>query len=216
MALRHVVPAVVGAGWDPGIRPLFEGLFETLCPNGDTKTHDRPGVSLHHTLAARAITGVRDALCAEFRGADGVAQRYVYVELVPGAELGPAARAILSDPLFLDEETIVLPVESVAALEARRTVLDHVRSLRKRFGTTVLITSHYMEEMEELCERIAVLNHGRLVAIGTHEALKKRIGPHATLDDVFAALAGPAAAAEEEVSGYMDVRQTRRAARTHG
>lgn len=117
MALRRGVPAVVGAGWDPGIRPLFESLFGTLCPKGGTRTHDRPGVSLHHTLAARAIPGVRDALCAEFRGANGVIQRYVYVELMPGADLEPAAQSIRSDPLFLDEETLILPVDSVATLE---------------------------------------------------------------------------------------------------
>lgn len=117
MALRRGVSAAVGAGWDPGLRPLFEGLFATLCPKGGTRTHDRPGVSLHHTLAARAIQGVRDALCAEFRGVDGAIQRYVYVELAPGADLEPAAQAIRSDPLFLDEETLVLPVDSVATLE---------------------------------------------------------------------------------------------------
>ncbi len=117
MALRRGLPAVVGAGWDPGIRPLFEGLLATLCPKGSTRTRDRPGVSLHHTLAARAIPGVRDALCAEFKGANGVIQRYVYVELAPGADLEPAAKSIRSDPLFLDEEALVLPVESVAMLE---------------------------------------------------------------------------------------------------
>ena len=117
MALRQGVPAVVGAGWDPGIRPALEDAFAVLCPKGETRTHDRPGVSLHHTLAARAVPGVRDALCAEFRGADGESQRYVYVEMASGLDLGPAARAIRSDPLFVDEETLVLPVDSVAALE---------------------------------------------------------------------------------------------------
>jgi ABC-2 type transport system ATP-binding protein len=122
------------------------------------------------------------------------------------------AQSMLHHPrvLFMDEPTVGLdPV-------ARRTVLDHVRSLRQRFGTTVLITSHYMEEVEELCERIAVLSHGRLVAIGTPNELKTRIGPQATLDDVFAALAGPAVPTEEPSEGYSDVRQVRRAARTHG
>jgi ABC-2 type transport system ATP-binding protein len=122
------------------------------------------------------------------------------------------AQSMLHHPrvLFMDEPTVGLgPV-------ARRTVLDHVRSLRKRFGTTVVITSHYMEEVEELCERIAVLSHGRLVAIGTPNELKTRIGPQATLDDVFAALAGPAVPTEEQGAGYSGVRQVRRAARTHG
>ena len=121
------------------------------------------------------------------------------------------AQSMLHHPavLFMDEPTVGLdPV-------ARHTVLDHVRTVRHRFGTTVLITSHYMEEVEELCERIAVLGHGRLVAIGTPAELKQRVGPHATLDDVFAALAGPAEQAEEE-GGYRGVRQVRRAARTHG
>ena len=98
---------------------------------------------------------------------------------------------------------------------ARRTVLEHVRSERA-FRHDGLITSHYMEEVEELCERIAVLIHGHLVALGTPDELKTRIGPHATLDDVFAALAGPAVQTEEQGAGYSDVRQVRRAARTHG
>ena len=82
------------------------------------------------------------------------------------------AQSMLHRPrvLFMDEPTVGLdPV-------ARETVWSHVRSLRARFGTTVLVTSHYMEEVEELCDRIAVLSHGRLVAIGTPDALKTRIG----------------------------------------
>ncbi len=118
MALRRGVAAAVGAGWDPGARGLFEDLFAALCPKGSTTTHDRPGVSLHHSLAARAVPGVRDALCAEFRGADGSSRRYVYLEPLPGADVARAAAAIQSDPLFLGQETVVLPVDSVATLEA--------------------------------------------------------------------------------------------------
>ena len=110
MALRRGVAAAVGAGWDPGARGLFEDLFAALCPKGSTTTHDRPGVSLHHSLAARAVPGVRDALCAEFRGADGSSRRYVYLEPLPGADVARAAAAIQSDPLFLGQETVVLPV----------------------------------------------------------------------------------------------------------
>ncbi len=116
-ARRHRIPAVVGAGWEPGARGLFEDLFAALCPKGGTVVHDRPGVSLHHTLAARAIPGVRDALCAELKGSDGATRRYVYVELAPGGALDPVAKAILGDPLFLAEETVVLPVGSIASLE---------------------------------------------------------------------------------------------------
>ena len=138
MALRRGVPAVVGAGWDPGVRTLFEDLFPTLCPKGGTRTHDRPGFSLHHTLAAWAIPGVRDALCAEFRGVNGVLQRYVYVELTPGADLEPAAQAIRSDPLFLDEETLVLPVDSVATLEGHGLASHRTMGTGRRQGPSAV------------------------------------------------------------------------------
>ena len=109
--------------------------------------------------------------------------------------------------LFMDEPTVGLdPV-------ARHAVLEHIDGLRRRFGTTVVITSHYMEEVEKLCDRIAVLSHGRLVALDTPAALKARVGPEATLDDVFASLAGDESSA---AGSYRDVRETRRAARTHG
>ncbi|MGA3401243.1 MAG: ATP-binding cassette domain-containing protein [Acetobacteraceae bacterium] len=119
------------------------------------------------------------------------------------------AQSMLHRPavLFMDEPTVGLdPV-------ARRTVLEHVAGLRQRFGTTVVVTSHYMEEVEELCDRIAMLSHGRLVALDTPAALKARIGPRATLDDVFAALAGAEA---EETGGFRDTRRSRTAARRHG
>lgn len=116
-AARHGIAAIVGAGWNPGALSLFRGLFAVLCPQGHSEVRDRPGVSLHHTLAARAVSGVKDALCAELHTAAGAMQRYVYVELEPGADLPRVTQAIEADPLFLDEETLVLPVDSLAALE---------------------------------------------------------------------------------------------------
>ena len=121
------------------------------------------------------------------------------------------AQSMLHRPaiLFMDEPTVGLdPV-------ARRAVLDHVADLRRDFGTTVLVTSHYMEEIDVLCDRLGVLIHGRLVATGTPAALKAQVGPDATLDDVFAALAG-AGAEDAATETYRDVRLSRRAARTHG
>jgi diaminopimelate dehydrogenase len=117
VALRHKVAAVVGALWEPGMLSVFRGLFGVLCPKGYTETRDRPGVSLHHTLAARSVSGVKDALCTELRAGSGKTQRYVYVELAEGADLSRVAQVIQNDPLFMDEETLVLPVDSVAALE---------------------------------------------------------------------------------------------------
>jgi diaminopimelate dehydrogenase len=97
--------------------PMLRGWLALLVPKGHTQTRHRPAASLHHTLAAREVAGVRDALCAELRATDGNVQRYVYVELEPGADLERVSAALRADPLFLGEETLVLPVESVAALE---------------------------------------------------------------------------------------------------
>jgi diaminopimelate dehydrogenase len=117
VAVRHNVAAVVGAGWEPGMLSLFRGVFAMLCPKGHTEIRDRPGVSLHHTIAARSVSGVKNALCAEFRAGSGKIQRYVYVELEHGADLPGIQQMIQSDPLFLDEETLVLPVDNIAELE---------------------------------------------------------------------------------------------------
>ena len=192
---RHIgyVPQLLSAD---GALTAWENLL--LSARLYNVPHNEVRTRIEHALGAMELTPFAHHLVQGFSG--GMIRR---LEI---------AQSMLHHPrvLFMDEPTVGLdPV-------ARRTVLDHVRSLRKRFGTTVLVTSHYMEEVEELCERIAVLSHGRLVAIGTPNELKTRIGPQATLDDVFAALAGPAVPAEEQGSGYSGVRQERRAARTHG
>jgi diaminopimelate dehydrogenase len=117
-ALRHKVAAVIGAGWEPGMLSVFRGLFAVLCPKGHSATRDRPGVSLHHTLSARSVSGVKDALCTEVPAGSGKVQRYVYVQLAEGVDLERVTQVIQNDPLFMDEETFVLPVDSVATLEA--------------------------------------------------------------------------------------------------
>jgi ABC-2 type transport system ATP-binding protein len=84
--------------------------------------------------------------------------------------------------LFMEQPTLGLdPV-------ARRAVLDHVVELRHEFGTTILVSSHYMEEIQAVCDRLGLLSHGRLVDVGTPAELKARVGPEVTLDGVFAAL----------------------------
>ncbi len=76
------------------------------------------------------------------------------------------ALALVNDPdlVFLDEPTTGLDPQ------ARRRVWDMVRAL-KRTGKTVLFTTHYMEEAEQLCDRVAVMDHGRIIALDTPEAL---------------------------------------------
>ena len=116
-ALGHKVAAVLGAGWAPGCCPCSAASSRCCAPGATAETRDRPGVSLHHTLAARSVSGVRDALCAQLRAGSEKVQRYVYVELEHGADLPPIEQLIQNDPLFMDGETLVLPVDSVATLE---------------------------------------------------------------------------------------------------
>jgi diaminopimelate dehydrogenase len=97
--------------------PLLRHAFEVLIPTGRTSVAARPGVSLHHTEAARNVPGVRDALAAEYPVPGGRQRRYVYVELDENADAERVRAAFASDPLFGGEETLVFPVESVAALE---------------------------------------------------------------------------------------------------
>jgi len=119
------------------------------------------------------------------------------------------AQSLLHRPavLFMDEPTVGLdPV-------ARHTVWDSVRELRARLGATMLLTTHLMDEADSLCDRIGVLHDGVLEAVGAPADLKARIGPQATLDDVFIAITGGQIASE---GSYRNVRQDRRSERAHG
>jgi diaminopimelate dehydrogenase len=133
LALHHKTPAIVGAGWDPGALSVLRSWLALLTPGGMTETTHRPGITLRHTVMAKSVVGVKDAMCTEVRATDGRLQRYVYVELEKGANADLVTEAIRADPLFLGEETQVFPVESLASLEqeGRGVVLDRRGSLQR-------------------------------------------------------------------------------------
>jgi ABC-2 type transport system ATP-binding protein len=82
--------------------------------------------------------------------------------------------------------------------------------LRRETGMTMMVTTHYMEEAEAYCQRIAIMNLGRIVAIGTPDELKASIGrPNGTLEDVFTAVTGDTL---ESGGSFHDVRKLRRRA----
>jgi ABC-2 type transport system ATP-binding protein len=115
------------------------------------------------------------------------------------------AQAMLHRPtvLFLDEPTIGLdPV-------ARHAVWDRLLESRSRYDMTVLITTHDMEEAGELCDRLAIMQAGRVAAEGSPDELKHQVGPSATLDEVFAHFG---VGAIDEGGRYRDVRNARRTA----
>ena len=110
--------------------------------------------------------------------------------------------------LFLDEPTVGLdPI-------ARRAVWDHIGHLRAQFGTTIFLTTHYMEEAEGLCSRVAIMHQGKIVVDDSPERLKASIGDHeATLGDVFVHYAGDTL---ESGGSYRETSRGRRAARRLG
>jgi ABC-2 type transport system ATP-binding protein len=91
------------------------------------------------------------------------------------------ACALVGDPqlLFLDEPTTGLDPQS------RRQLWDVVRSLRHQ-GRTVLLTTHYMDEAEKLCDRIAIVDHGRVIADGTPAELILSLGGDHVVEFAFA------------------------------
>ncbi len=124
------------------------------------------------------------------------------------------ASALLNRPavLFLDEPTVGLDPT------ARRMVWERLQALREQDGTTILVTTHLMEEAERQCDRLGVIDHGRLVEQGEPAELMER---HATdsLEDVFTTVTGRPIAeqdADAEEGRLADVRAQRRVARRLG
>ena len=118
VARAHGAVAILSAGWDPGTNSVVRALLELMAPRGITYTNYGPGMSMGHSVAARAIPGVRDAMSLTVPAGQGVHRRVVYVELEPGADLEAVRRQIVEDPYFRGDETRVVPVPSV------RDVLD--------------------------------------------------------------------------------------------
>jgi len=82
------------------------------------------------------------------------------------------ARGLIHHPkvLFLDEPTLGLDPQT------RRNIWDHITEMNKSEKVTVVLTTHYMEEADSLCERVAVIDHGKIIALDTPEKLKHSIG----------------------------------------
>ncbi|WP_409181553.1 ABC transporter ATP-binding protein [Amycolatopsis sp. VS8301801F10] len=118
------------------------------------------------------------------------------------------AQALVSSPrlLILDEPTIGLdPV-------ARSAVWERISEIRATTGMTVLVTTHYMDEAEQYCDRVALMHTGKIRALGTPADLEAGLGPESTLDDVFRTVTGNAL----DAGGLRDVRAARRTARRLG
>ncbi|GAA3559189.1 ABC transporter ATP-binding protein [Streptomyces osmaniensis] len=159
-------------------------------------------------LAAVGLTDAADRLVGTYSG--GMVRR---LEL---------AQALVSAPrlLILDEPTIGLdPI-------ARTGVWEHIGAVRAATGMTVLVTTHYMDEADQYCDRVGLMHHGRIRALGTPAELSEGLGARRraegaagtasppTLEDVFRDIAG--SGLDESSGDFRDVRSTRRTARRVG
>jgi ABC-2 type transport system ATP-binding protein len=119
------------------------------------------------------------------------------------------AQALVNRPslLILDEPTVGLdPL-------ARDGVWGQVANMQAEYGMTVLLTTHYMEEADALCDRVALMHHGRLEAVGAPAELKANVSRDATLEDVFRHYAGSDLGEEFARPGLREIRSSRRTAR---
>ena len=152
--------------------------------------------AVSESLELMGLADARDRLVSTYSG--GMVRR---LEL---------AQALINRPrlLILDEPTIGLdPI-------ARTEVWEHLLTLRQEAGTTILLTTHYMEEADHLCDRVALMHQGQIRANGTPAELKASLGAEATLEDVFRHYAGEHL--EDEGGSFKDVRAVRRTARRLG
>lgn len=115
-ARAHNAVSILSAGWDPGSDSVVRALMEALVPQGLTYTDFGPGRSMGHTVAAKHIPGVRDALSMTIPLGTGIHRRMVYVEIEKGHTYDEVRDAILRDDYFAHDETHVIEVDSVKAL----------------------------------------------------------------------------------------------------
>ncbi len=206
----HAVVAGHDVGRDArAVRRSIGYVPQLLSSDGTLTARENLDISsrLYHVPRAERRDRIEESL--EFMGLADVGDRLVRTFSGGMIRRLEIAQAMLHRPevLFLDEPTVGLdPV-------ARRTVWEHVRRLRERDGTTVMLTTHYMEEAAELCERVGIMHLGKLAALGTPAELEAQVGPGATLDAVFTHFTGTGL---EDGGSYRDVARTRRTARRLG
>ena len=152
--------------------------------------HAQRRARIEHALAFMGLEEAAHKLVRDFSG--GMIRR---LEIAESRLHRPAV-------LFLYEPTIGLDPA------ARRGVWNELQAFVRTEGTTLVLTTHDMEEAEALCDDIAIVHFGRLVARGSPGTLAASIGPGATLDDAFIDYTGRG----EMEGGLRDVARTRRAA----
>ncbi len=184
------------------VRRKIGYVSQMLSADGDLTGYENLLISAKLYGISRAERKVRIAHALEFMELAHVANKYVKHYSGGMIRRLEIAQSMLHHPavLFLDEPTVGLDPF------AKRAVWEDIRELRREFGTTILMTTHDMDEADELCETIAFMHQGVLAAIGSPAQLKAALGPEATLNDVFIHFTG---AGITEGGDIRDVARTR-------
>lgn len=115
-AKEHQAVSIISAGWDPGSDSIVRTMLEAIAPKGVTYTNFGPGMSMGHTVAVKAVKGVKAALSMTIPTGTSIHRRMVYIEVEEGYKFEEVAAAIKADAYFVNDETHVKEVPSVDAL----------------------------------------------------------------------------------------------------
>lgn len=117
VAKAHQAVSIISAGWDPGSDSVVRALLQAAAPKGLTYTNFGPGMSMGHSVAAKSVEGVKDALSMTIPLGTGIHRRMVYIELKDGYAFEQVAAAIKADDYFAHDETHVMQVEDINAIK---------------------------------------------------------------------------------------------------
>ena len=117
IAKNHNAVSIVSAGWDPGSDSVVRTLLEAIAPKGITYTNFGPGMSMGHTVAVKAIEGVKNALSMTIPLGTSIHRRMVYIEIEDGYNFADIEQKIKNDPYFIHDETHVKQVSDIDALK---------------------------------------------------------------------------------------------------
>lgn len=116
IAKKYNRVSVISAGWDPGSDSIVRAMLEVCAPKGITYTNFGPGMSMGHTVAVKAIEGVKAAISMTIPTGTGIHRRMVYIEVKEGYDFSEVVAKIKADDYFAHDETHVMQVESVDSL----------------------------------------------------------------------------------------------------
>jgi len=117
VAKKYEQVSIISAGWDPGSDSVVRALLEACAPKGITYTNFGPGMSMGHTVAVKAIEGVKAALSMTIPTGTGIHRRMVYIEVEDGYNFDEVAKNIKADAYFANDETYINQVDSVDDLK---------------------------------------------------------------------------------------------------